>query len=92
MKVIKYKIATKVNTGTVDDPVYIDLLSRVEMPYSESNMIIAKKEAYNGDITVEDDGTEETFEPTLNDRVQTLEETSAEMSEALNMILSGVTE
>lgn len=36
--------------------------------------------------------TPEVTEPTLEDRVDTLEESSAEMSEALDMILSGVTE
>lgn len=63
-----------------------------EIPWSEVNEAIAKKEADNGEYTVEDDGTEETSESTLNDRVQTLEKTSVEMSEALELILSGVTE
>ena len=31
-------------------------------------------------------------EPTLDERVQTLEDASAEMSEALDLLLSGVTE
>lgn len=37
-------------------------------------------------------GIEDTGEPTLDDRVTTLETDTAQMAEALDMILSGVTE
>lgn len=44
---------------------------------------------YEEDIRPE---PEPDLQPTLDERVQTLEDTSAEMSEALDLLLSGVTE
>jgi hypothetical protein len=53
----------------------------------------AKAIAYNGEYTVEDDGEPEPeSNPTLEDRVGTLETDTADLAEALNMILEGVTE
>lgn len=49
MKVIKYKCVV----GEVDaEPI----LSDVEMGWNETNEEIAKREAYNGEYTIEDDG------------------------------------
>lgn len=45
----------------------------------------AKEIAYNGEYTIEDDGVEETHEPTDAERI-------AELEEALAMLLNGVTE
>jgi hypothetical protein len=56
------------------------------MTYSEANEEIAKREAYNGEYTIEDDGQPEP-EPK-----QTPEERVAELEEALALLLSGVTE
>lgn len=55
MKVLKYDLATKVNTGTEEELV---VLSRVEMAWNEANEEIAKREAYDG-YTIEDDGQPE---------------------------------
>ena len=55
----------------------------VERPYSEANEEIAKSEAYNGEYTIEDDGVEEQTTP---------EQRIAELEEALNLLLTGVTE
>lgn len=57
----------------------------VTMPWNEANEEIAKAEAYDGEYTIEDDGVEETVEPTPEERIQELEE-------ALALLLSGVTE
>ena len=84
MKKLKYNLATKVNCGTPENPEYMTILSRVEMPWNETNEEIAKKEAYDG-YTIEDDGLPET-------KVQTPEERIAELEEALSMLLNGVTE
>lgn len=93
MKVIKYNLCTRVNHGTEEEPQIEEILSAVTMGWSEANEAIAAKEAHNGEYTIEDDGEEETTaSPTLETRVDTLETNSAEMAEALNMILSGVTE
>lgn len=54
------------------------------MPYSEANLSIAKAEAYNGEYTIEDDG-QEVAEPTTEERI-------ADLEEALDLLLSGVTE
>lgn len=56
MKRVKYNLCTKINRGTDELPVWEDSLSAVEVPWSESNEEIAKKEAYNGEYTIEDDG------------------------------------
>lgn len=92
MKILKYNLCTRVNHGTEEAPQMDEILSPVTMGWNEANEEIAKKEAHNGEYTIEDDGTEETSEPTLDNRVRALEENSAEMSEALDMILSGVAE
>lgn len=61
-------------------------LSEVQLSYSESNEEIAKKEAYNGEYTIEDDGLPEPEAP------HTDAERIAELEEALELLLSGVTE
>ena len=59
---------------------------RKSIPYSEENLLIAKREAYNGEYTIEDDGQPEPeVKPTDAERI-------AELEQALEMLLSGVTE
>lgn len=58
MKVIKYKIkgfteAYNTETETIEKQ---EILATVSMPYSEANEEIAKREAHNGEYTIEDDG------------------------------------
>ena len=73
MKIICYKVLGKtiINTakddGTCED-IEHDLLCGVEIPYSKQNEELAKKEAYNGEYTIEDDGVEEA--PTQLDRIE----------------------
>ena len=55
MKIIKYQLATKIDLGGV----MAVTLSGVTMPYTEANYAIAQTEAYQGQITVEDDGQPE---------------------------------
>lgn len=92
-KVIKYKfLSCEVNRGMEEQPIMEQIFLEKTMGWNEINEEIAKKEAHNGEYTIEDDGTEEIPSPSLESRVDTLEADSAEMAEALNMILSGVTE
>ena len=56
MKIIKYNLCTRVNHGTEESPDFEDILYHVEMGWSEANEEIAKKEAYNGEYTIVDDG------------------------------------
>lgn len=86
MKVLKYNLCTRVNYGTEESPVWEDVLSPVEMGWNEINEETAKREAYNGKYTVEDDG-----QPELEEK-PTPEERIAELEEALALLLSGVTE
>ena len=93
MKIIKYHLKNKINTGTQSDPVWEETQgAECFIQYSEANMAIAEDEAF-GEVTVEDDGQPEPEAlQSLESRVETLEADSAEAKEALEMILSGVTE
>ena len=59
MKILKYRLATEANHGTPEKPMMETVLSDVSMPYTEANYAIAQAEAYQGEITVEDDGQPE---------------------------------
>lgn len=59
MKIIKYNLCTKVNHGTKEEPKIEEILSTVTMGWNETNEEIAKREAYNGEYTIEDDGQPE---------------------------------
>ena len=86
MKILKYILCTKVNHGTEEEPNIVEILSPVKMGWNEANEEIAKKEAYNGEYTIEDDGEPESeIQPTQEQRI-------AELEEALDMLLNGVTE
>ena len=85
-KIIKYNLCNRVNYGTEEEPKIVEIISPVEMGWNEINEETAKREAYNGEYTIEDDGQPEP-EPK-----QTPEERIAELEEALALLLSGVTE
>lgn len=87
MKNINYKfISAEINHGTEEEPNIEQIFRDKSMPWSEANEEIAKKEAYNGEYTIEDDGQPEP------EAKQTPEERIAELEEALALLLSGVTE
>ena len=56
MKWINYKLNRPVNVGSDDNPVWKDNLVDKIMYYSEQNLSVVLKEAYNGEYTIEDDG------------------------------------
>ena len=86
MKLIKYKFCTFINHGTEEKPQIEEILSPVTMGWNETNEEIAKREAYNGEYTIEDDGQPEPVTtPSDAERI-------AELEEALELLLSGVTE
>lgn len=85
MKVIKYNLCTKVNNGTDENPVIVEILSPVIMGWNEANEEIAKAEAFNGEYTIEDDGQPEVTPPTQEEQIK-------ELQEAIELLLSGVTE
>lgn len=86
-KVIKYKyVCGEVNHGTEESPVIEQILLDAVVGWNEVNEAIAKREAYNGEYTIEDDGQPEPeAQPTDAERI-------AELEEALELLLSGVTE
>lgn len=70
MKILKYNLCTKVNHGTEENPQIEEILHPVTMGWSEANEETAKREAYNGIYTIEDDGIEEIIAPSQLDRVE----------------------
>lgn len=70
MKVIKYKLCTRVNHGTADAPVWEETLTPAIMGWNEINEEIAKAEAYKGEYTIEDNGISEFAQPTQLDRIE----------------------
>ena len=62
MKILKYNLCTKVNHGTEEEPNIVEILSPVAMGYNEANEEIAKREAYNGEYEIVDDGQPEPAE------------------------------
>ena len=88
-KVIAYKfLSYEADRGTKENPemaqIFQDKVIRCEEADLGTNEEIAKREAYNGEYTVEDDGMPEP-EPTDAERIGDLEA-------ALDLLLSGVTE
>ena len=69
MKVIKYQLCTEVNHGTEEKPDIQQIFSDVMLGYSKANEEIAKREAYNGEYTIEDDGQPEP-EPTEQEQLR----------------------
>lgn len=85
MKAIKYKFLTaEVNRGSDEKPNMEQIFLDKTVPWNETNEELAKREAYNGEYTVEDDGQPKP-EATAEERI-------TELEEALNLLLSGVTE
>ena len=87
MKIIKYQVLSgEVNHEAEEQPQIQQVFLEKSMSWSEANLEIAKKEAYNGEYTVEDDGQPEpVVKPTQEQRI-------TELEEALELLLSGVTE
>ena len=69
MKVLKYRLMTEVNHGTEEQPDIQQIFSGVTLGWSEANEEIAKREAYNGEYIIEDDGTPEP-EPTEQEQLR----------------------
>ena len=84
MKVLKYRLMTEVNHGTDEQPDIQQIFSDVSLGWSEANEELAKREAYNGEYTIEDDGQPEpTQEPSQLDRVEAQAVYTAMMTDTL---------
>lgn len=89
-KVIKYTLCTKANHGTEDEPNWVETLTPCEIACAtqekyDASFPIILKEAHNGEHTVEGEFEEASEEQTQEERI-------ADLEEALDMLLSGVTE
>ena len=68
MKILKYNLCTLVPVTRVDPVTKVEttqieeVLSNVTMGWNEANEETAKKEAYNGEYSIEDDGQSEPAE------------------------------
>ena len=69
MKIIKYQLCTEINHGTEDTPDIEQVLADVTLGWTESNEQLARREAYNGEYTIEDDGEPEPS-PSQIDRIE----------------------
>lgn len=88
MKIIKYKLCTRVNYGTDKAPEWVDVLNDKEIHCTsanlEANETIAQREAYNGEYTIEDDGLPDPSEvPTQLDMVEAQVTYTAMMTDTL---------
>ena len=76
MKIIKYNLCTRINHGTNIE----EVLNPITMDWNEANEEIAKREAHNGEYTIEDDERPEPVaEPTDKERLEALEIAMLEM-------------
>ena len=80
MKVIKYRLMTEVNHGTEEQPDIQQIFSDVTLGWSESNEELAKREAYNGEYTIEEEPDDRTLDEIRADK---LEELSASCNAAI---------
>lgn len=82
MKKIKYQLCTEINRGTEDDPQIEQMFSAVTLDWSAANEEIAKREAYNGEYEIIDDGEPEPA-PTQLDRIEAQTTYTAMMTDTL---------
>ena len=66
MKVLKYRLMTEVNHGTEEQPDIQQIFSAITLRWNEINEEIAKREAYNGEYTIEE------IEEPISQQIQTL--------------------
>jgi hypothetical protein len=73
MKIIKYKfLSCEVNHGTEEEPNIEQVFLNKAIPWNEANEEIAKREAYNEEYTIEDDGQPEPDTSTTDDVLNAL--------------------
>jgi hypothetical protein len=78
MKKLKYQLCTEINRGTEDEPQIEQVLSAVTLGWSAANEEVAKREAYNGEYEIIDDGEPEPVATPSNEEL-------AEKNQLLNL-------
>ena len=87
MKRIKYKfLSAEINHGTEEEPKIEKVLLSKSMTYSEANEEIAKREAYNGEYTIEDDGQPEPEAPESPDEPSVWDELDAAYQKGVDSV------
>ena len=81
MKLLKYQLMTEVNLGTEEHPTIQQIFSDVSLEWSEANEELAKREAYNGEYTIEEEPDERTLDVIRADKL-------AELSAACNTAIT----
>ena len=80
MKVLKYRLMTEVNHGTDEQPDIQQIFCYKSMTWSEANEEIAKREAYNGEYTIEEEPDDRPLDEIRADK---LAELSADCNAAI---------
>ena len=96
MKLIRYRLMTEVNRGTEEIPDIVQSFNACMVRCSDENfetsLAAAQREAYNGELTIED-VPDPVIEPTTEERVDALEEQVAQADEiAIALYESQVTQ
>ena len=84
MKIIRYKfLSCEVNHGTEENLDMEQVFLEKFIAWSEANVEIAKREAWGGEYTIEDDGVEESTEATWQDTIEAQVTYTAMMTDTL---------
>ena len=82
--IIKYKLQPRVTPETENNPIDEKKLPQIVMGWNEMNENIAKKEAYKGEYTIEDDGQPDPSDlPTRLDTIEAQVAYTAMMTDTL---------
>ena len=81
MKALKYRLCTEVNYGTEEHPTIQQIFSDVSLGWSEANEELAKREAYNGEYTIEEVPDDRSLDEIRTDKL-------AELSAACNAAIT----
>ena len=85
-KILKYKfVCGQENVGTDEAPIFKDVISDVEMTWSEGNEETAKREAVNGEYEIVEDGKPES-PPSVLDRIEAQIAYTAMMTDTLTEV------
>ena len=85
-KMFTYKfLVAEFNRGTEENPIMEQVLIEKSLPCTEANEEIAKREAYNGEYTIEDDGEPEP-EPTASVDESVWDELDAAYQEGVDSV------
>ena len=87
MKIIRYNITELVNISSEENPIIERRKgASVVMGWNKANEELAKREAFNGEYTIEDDGKPETYQPSIQEQ---LDAQAAAIMELMGVVYNG---